>query len=299
MDRVSSWRLKIERAKEHCAALDAEVVAWVATKPITMTKEKDPDGRRHALVAEIVTPPLLDRWALMSGDCVHNLRSALDSLLYGIAIHETGLNPPKDEARLQFPITSSPEEFEVQKKRRLCSLSAAVQSEIEKAQPYKNPHQEFPPVLELLGSLNNFDKHRTLHVVAAVPHAASISDIVSTGDATITVSVYRTIITGRTEILSFTIEPPNPDLAYKYEAQITICIAHSPGPSKSPFSQLAAVLASLIEEVERIVSILEGVVGQMQNPVNVNLSQASHFRIDKAGVTVIKALPQTSEAGHT
>jgi hypothetical protein len=287
MDTASSWRLKIERAKEHCAALDAEVIAWVATKPITMTKEKDPEGRRHALVAEIVTPPPLDRWALMSGDCVHNLRSALDSLLYGIAIHETGLNPPKDEARLQFSITSSPEKFEEQK-NRIRTLSAAVQTEIEKAQPYQNPHPEFPPVLELLGFLDNIDKHRTLHVVAAVPHAASISDIVSTGDATITVSVYRTIITGKTEILSFTIEPPNPDLAYKYEATITICVAHSPGPSKSPFSQLAAVLASLIEVVERIVSTLEDVVGQMQNPVNVNLSQASHFKIDKAGVTVIK-----------
>jgi hypothetical protein len=288
MDTVSSWRLKVERAKQHFAALETETIAWLATKPIAMTKEKDVEGRRHALVAEIVNPPPLDRWALISGDCVHNLRSALDSLLYGIAIHETGLNPPKDEARLQFPITSSPEKFEEQK-NRIRTLSVAVQLEIENVQPYNNPHPEFPPVLELLGSLDNFDKHRTLNVVAAVPHAASIYDMAC---APTIVSVYRTIITGKTEVLSFTIEPPNPSLVYKYEATIVICVAHPPGPSKSPFSQLAAVLASLIEEVERIVTTLQRVVGPMQNPVSVNLSQASHFKIDKAGATVVKAMDQ-------
>ena len=108
-------------------------MAWVATKPITTTKDKDVEGRRHALVAEIVNWPPLDRWALMSGGCVHNLRSALDSLVYGIAIHETGLNPPKDEAQLQFPITSSADKFDKQK-YRIRTLSAAVQSEIEKVQ---------------------------------------------------------------------------------------------------------------------------------------------------------------------
>ena len=209
------------------------------------------------------------------------------SLFYGIAIHETSLNPPKDEAQLQFPITTSPDKFKAQK-YRIRTLSLAVQSEIEKAQPYNNPHSELPPILGVLGTLDNVDKHRTLNVVAAVPHAASIYDMVSRGDATMVVSVYRTIISGKTEILSFTIEPPDTALDYKFEAAITICVAHHPGPSKSPFSQLATVLAALIEEVERIADTLEGTVGELQNPVSLNLSQASHFRIDKDGATVIK-----------
>jgi hypothetical protein len=107
--------------------------------------------------------------------------------------------------------------------------------------------------------------------------------MVSTGDATMVVSVYRTTITGKTELLSFTIEPPDAALGYKCETAITICVAHQPGPSKRPFSQLATVMAALIEDVERIANTMEATVGPMQTPVSVDLSQASHFKSSKMG----------------
>ncbi|HEX3684996.1 MAG TPA: hypothetical protein VHU83_20850 [Bryobacteraceae bacterium] len=274
--------MKFERAKEHFGALDTEIRDWVGTGPMAIAKEKDAEGRRHIVFAEIVNPPPLNRWALIAGDCVHNLRSALDSLVYGIAIHETGLNPPADERALQFPITSSPDKFKEQK-NRIKSLSPAVQSAIEKAQPYNVPHPEFPPALELLGILNNFDKHRTLNVMAAVPHSASVEMIHSRQGAASSVTVHRTGVEGKTEILSFTMEPPDPDLSYKCVAMIAICVAHPPGPSKSPFSELAGVLHALIEEVERIVNCLEAVVGQIPGTAPINVKQTAHFTIDNGG----------------
>ena len=281
MDPNTSWRLKIGRAKEHLVALETELRAWVGTNPMAIAKEKDPEGRRHTVFAEVVNPPPLNRWSLISGDCIHNLRSALDSLLYGIAIHETGLNPPADETALQFPITISPAKFKEQKSR-IKSLSPAVQSDILKVQPFNVPHPEHPPVLELLGLLNNFDKHRTINVMAAIPHNASIEMIHSDNVAT-SVTVYRTVVEGKTEILSFTMEPPDPNLNYTCAAMIVVCVAHPPGPSKSPFSELAGVLHSFIEEVEKIVDGLEAIVGEMHAAPQGTLSQVAHFVLNKDG----------------
>lgn len=275
-DNTTSWRLKIHRAREHFAALDREIRAWVGTNPMAILKEKDAEGRRHTVFGEIVNPPALNRWSLIAGDCVHNLRSALDSLVYAIAVHETGLNPPADERALQFPVASCPNDFKKQK-NRIRSLSPIVQSEIEKAQPYNVSHPEFPPALELLGTLDIIDKHKMLNVVAAVPHRASVE---MTGHAVISdITMHRTGVDSKTEILSFTVDPPNRDLSYKCEAVIVICVAHSPRRSKSPFSELAGVLHTIIEEVERIVVALETVVGQISEPSPGSPKQTAHFMV--------------------
>jgi hypothetical protein len=195
----------------------------------------------------------------MCGDCVHNLRSALDSLIYGIAIHETGVNPPADEKVLQFPIVSSPDKLAGQK-YRIASLSPAVQFAIEKYQPYNVPHPEFPPALELLSALNNQDKHRMLNVVAAAPHRASVEVVHRSSDLRISsITAFQTIVSNKTKIVSFTVEPATPNLEYKCEAVFPICIVHTPGPSKSPFSELANVLNTLIDEVQRIATELPSV----------------------------------------
>lgn len=163
-----------------------------------------------------------------------------------------------------------------------------MRSEIEKVQPYNVPHSEFPPALGLLGALDIIDKHRTLNVMAAVPHSANIKMIHSRQGATLSGKFHRTAVEGKTEILHFTVEPPDPDLSFKCEATIVICVSHPPGPSKSPFSELAGVLDTLIAEVERIVAALETVAGQVPGTVPVNLNQSVHFSADKDGQLTLR-----------
>lgn len=255
---ASCW-LKIARAKEHFAILESEISEWVKTDSLRLVKEPDPTGGAHRVFVEVANAPPLDRWSLISGDCVHNLRAALDSLIYRIAIYQTGLNPPADEKILQFPIVSDPTAFAKQG-YRIASLSPAVRDEIERIQPYNRPHPEFPPLLELLSFLDNQDKHRTLNVVAAAPNEASVEMVHSEEFRISSVTAFQTIIAGRTEILSFTVDPPNPQLEYKCMLVLPMCIVHPPGPSKSPFSELANVLNSLIVEVENIAQTLAGVM---------------------------------------
>jgi hypothetical protein len=258
-NEIASCWLKIQRAKEHFATLQSEISAWMKTEFLRVVKEADAEGRVHRVFVEVINQPPSDRWSLIAGDCVHNLRSALDSLVYGIAIYQTGQNPPKDERVLQFPIVSSPAAF-LKQRYRISSLSTSVQSEIEKTQPYNRPHPEFPPVLELLNILSNQDKHRMLNVVAAAPNRASIEMVHSPDSRLLSVTAIQTIIVDKTEILSFTVDPPNPHLDYKCEMIIPVCILHPRGPSKSPFSELFNVLNSIIIEVETIANQLAQVV---------------------------------------
>lgn len=226
-----------------------------------VVKESDVSGSVHRVFVEVMEQAPLDRWSLMAGDCVHNLRSALDSLVYAIAIYQSGQNPPPDEDNLQFPIVSDPAKFPKQKTRRIKFLSQAVQNEIEKLQPYNRPHPGLPPLLELLSDLNNQDKHRTLNVVAASPHKASIDGLIlPVGSEVTSITAIRTIITDKAEIMSFTLEPPDLTLQYTCRVELPIYIVHSPGPSKSPLNELATVLTFLTEEVETVVGHLAAVM---------------------------------------
>jgi hypothetical protein len=241
--------LKIARAKEHFEALGTELLAWAQSGSMRIVKETAEEGRVHRVFVEPVAELPLERWALIAGDCVHNLRSALDSLPYEIAVMQTGQNPPPDEKLLQFPIVTDPTGFQNQI-HRIKTLSPAVRNAIEAVQPYNRPHPELPPLLQLLSFFNNQDKHRTLNVVVASTHRATVE---MTDAQPSSVTACRAAILGKTEILSFMMDPPAPNLEYKCFAVIPICIQHEPGPSKSPFNELAGVLEMLIGEVETVI----------------------------------------------
>lgn len=256
--------LKIGRAKEHFELLKAELIAWNNTdpKPYIVSRKCDPEGKRHSLIVNITKPPPLDRWALLAGDCVHNLRSALDSSIYALAVKESGTNPPPDFDSLQFPITDTAVKFAGQAARRLSALSAQTRARVERAQPYNRWHAEFPPLLRLLSDFDNIDKHRLLNVVIA-----NISEgKVSMGQRSIlaftplqipyNVGFHVGLIESGAEIMHFSLPTAQPDMDYKYDVTFVISISHPVGPSGRSFGELGYILEILIAEVERIVNDL-------------------------------------------
>ena len=134
MELASCW-LKIERAKEHFKILDSEVTAWMKTDPYRIRNQSDEEGRRYSAIADITNPPPLQRWSLITGDCIHNLRAALDHVVYALAVCESRSDPPPDQNLLQFPIADDAEGFNKQR-WRIKSLNIGAQTEIERMQPY-------------------------------------------------------------------------------------------------------------------------------------------------------------------
>ena len=77
--------LKLDRAREHLASLDSEWRRWRDGEPYRFAHEADPDTGENVIRLEVLERPP-PKFAVILGDCVHNLRSALDNLAYELAV---------------------------------------------------------------------------------------------------------------------------------------------------------------------------------------------------------------------
>src|SRR5208283_1653448 len=108
---LTSVNAKISRGINHAQAVESEIRAWMNGSPYRLVHEFNSDSTEHSLVFRVISKPELERWALMVGDAIHNLRCCLDHLVYAIAVHESGKNPPLNWDSLQFPIYDEPDRF--------------------------------------------------------------------------------------------------------------------------------------------------------------------------------------------
>jgi hypothetical protein len=99
--RLDSARAKWERAKIHAEQLLAEMKdACDGGNPrVTRTSRRfDSDTNEIVWTAEAIVPEIAPAWPLMIGECVYNLRCALDHLWWELAIDHLGREPTGDEA---------------------------------------------------------------------------------------------------------------------------------------------------------------------------------------------------------
>lgn len=98
MTRLVGARAKLRRAEEHLVAVHNDITTWIDSNPYTTPVESNPEGTEHRFVLRVHRPPNVDGWACLIGDCVHNLRSALDHLAWEVT------KPSNRNTRTEFPI---------------------------------------------------------------------------------------------------------------------------------------------------------------------------------------------------
>jgi hypothetical protein len=187
-------RLKVRRAKSEIDRLRGVEEIFRAEADYQVVRaELNPKTGQYRYRARIVHQPPLDEWGVWIGEIAHNLRSALDILVYELARLN---NAPADVRDTQFPIFRyrftktvagrSIVGFEGHRTSRrspkgtgrhmISRLSDVHQARIERLQPYRrkgvNTALGRPLVgrwnlLYRLAELNNADKHRLLQVVGA------------------------------------------------------------------------------------------------------------------------------------
>jgi hypothetical protein len=174
MGQYSVAKSRLHRAIAHGEHLGQ---LWSAMPPgrlCTPRARVDPTGNGVLIASDVGEIP--DELPLLLGEMLYQLRSALDSCIYQAAVYATKQDPPPDEGKLEFPITTNPKEWPSLAKRRLSDLPTPIQEAIERIQPYNN--QSLPPE-ELIKSVNRSlgilhelarkDRHRRLHVVGSWP----------------------------------------------------------------------------------------------------------------------------------
>ncbi len=174
---LTSFVLKLNRALDHLDALNEAVERFDEGDLYTPFIELDRQRRAVVRVKNITEPP--PEWSVLIGDCVYNMRSALDHLAYQLAVVHTGHPlPPQIEKSSAFPIFNSGPHFRRRNRKghptvtsglhKIRGVAPKAQAAIERLQPYhrrKHPSNELLWVLE---ELSNVDKHRLPHVAAHV-----------------------------------------------------------------------------------------------------------------------------------
>jgi hypothetical protein len=153
--------LKLARAKEHVDSL-ADVFRPFRSANFQVSTEGDPETRMRAVKVHFPKPD--PKTSTVIGDCLHNLRSALDHTVYQL-VQANGGEPTPDH---MFPIAISAQAFEKSARKRLRGISPAARAAIEAMQPYHfGPAANADP-LAVLAALSNIDKHRTLALTTVI-----------------------------------------------------------------------------------------------------------------------------------
>lgn len=250
MDDIAA---RLKRAEEHFDAFQREVNAWNHTRPYGIEKQVNSDFTRYSVIARIKGIPPTQRWSLIVSDCLSSLRSALDYLVYAIAIQESGMNPPPDEGKLQFLIADNLERFE-KSAWHIQSLTEETRRLIESVQPYHRPYPGLPPLLAILRDFNDSDKHRLLHVMVTSTAQGAFRDIRNVPDGTsIQIEATPFDVVDKTEIAALVFETPTPDVKYQFIADFVIAMTHTPSPDSAGFTDVSTILVRLIPEVRTVI----------------------------------------------
>lgn len=268
MDRhpLDGPRSKIDRAREHLHALTGEIDAWREAdrdRAPFADQSVDSDGVTHRIRFDWGDdPPPLLRWSLLTGDCAHNLRSALDHLAWQLALRD--VDEPGE--RTCFPIYGSREHYMMANKRGLPTprsglskidsiADRSVRQAIEDAQPFNGPFQLEHEPLWVLARIDNIDKHRLVLPVPTLPTNLEVDRLLlgfhgerpGPGEApVVNYSSADPLIDGEEFLTVHTMRPAT--MTMDLTLAIEVCVM--------PFSELLpvrAVLNRLADDVEHLI----------------------------------------------
>jgi len=168
---MESVDAKMVRAKEHLDTLYAEAgVFFESTKPKFILKSNE----REAWIVHYTEdsfPPM--RLGVLVGECVFNMRSALDNLVCGLIRTADSHAPCKGT---EFPICCDETRWKNNWRKYLKGVEPAAQNMIRHLQPcFRMSTAPEDDPLSILNVLCNSDKHRAVTLTLAYSHDLTVT----------------------------------------------------------------------------------------------------------------------------
>jgi hypothetical protein len=232
---IAGCRAKVDRAETAVEELASEWTAWLATDPYPSRVDVDHDMGEHRLYLDFSTPLPLS-FPVRIGEIAHDLRSALDHLVWREAVEILRREPTDDEARkIAFPIWRTRVAFKKSKIQGYVSPDAWTI--IESHQPYDRGKPKRSKALGLLHWINRIDKHRLLHggtVHIGYFNTLSLVDFDSDArliEAPVWGNVLGLPLKRETKIawLRFDPEGPDPNVRVKRTPSVNVSYGNAPG----------------------------------------------------------------------
>lgn len=150
---------RLDRARKHLEDFERQAARFINSIHHEVVTEKDSDGLNQLLRVKVKggkEPPL--RLSFIIGDCIHNLRSILDNLVWQLG-NLSGCSPQTLE-HIYFPVCETSVNFTTKLKLLNCLPQPAIDI-IESLQPYQGGNDPHLHPLWILNRLWNDDKHRS------------------------------------------------------------------------------------------------------------------------------------------
>jgi hypothetical protein len=170
---------RFDRALIHAKAFKA---IWESlVKPESFSTEIKLNANRTTGVVRAIHPDFPENdLAIEIGEMFYQLRAALDCAVYKAAVLAESIDPPSNEDRVEFPIYSSSKRFQGNPVND-SPFPSKLRDWLELIQPYnadKTENTELANLwrfLEILHDCARKDRHRKLHLIAAVPSSVQYS----------------------------------------------------------------------------------------------------------------------------
>lgn len=222
--------LKLWRAQCHLVDMQNEINAFFLQTPYRTVLYKHEAGLHHVLRVHTTQEPPVEL-PLMAGDCMQNMRVALDQLAWSLA-GISGKEPPGNTA---FPIYLTADDFHEKTKKgrpaarsglaKIRTMPKEARAIIEELQPYHAEDPELHP-LWILNKWSRIDRHRTLSIMfalndysdATVGRRSESGEFVPDPDMTAEEVLSSGAFYDGAELFRFTLKEPEPNAAVHYEA---------------------------------------------------------------------------------
>jgi len=256
-------RKRIDRAVTHANAFKS---IWKATvNPETYETVIEMNSDWTVGVAKFVHAPLPENdLALELGEMFYQLRAALDAAVYKVSVHSHGFDPPPKETRVEFPIYTEKERFEKSPTYKP-PFPKEIRDWLETIQPYNITkattleEQGLIVSLHLLHDCARKDRHRKLHVIAAVPTSFNYRIITTHGRVTSWQALEANLLEGKNEFLRFTMEgiTVGDGAKIKLDSDVTVEVALEEVPLVDP-GHTSLLLDRIFCSVDEVISKFEG-----------------------------------------
>ncbi|CAN5260839.1 hypothetical protein BH11ACT4_BH11ACT4_13740 [soil metagenome] len=163
-ESIAIWpEVKLGRAYTHMMEVQSRIEEWESLRPLR-TKVVQVSAQEVWITLDVVVQPPIELLASAFGDAIHNLRAALDAVVWEMATYG-GHRPPGEAAEkaVQFPLFDDPDKFK-KWADKVGSLSSPLRSRLEAQQPYRRAAtlatRGQVDTLLALHALDVTDKHR-------------------------------------------------------------------------------------------------------------------------------------------
>ena len=248
-------RLKVVRAREHLQEIHFQQGRFFESNPYSVTDEFDAKAGKHVFRIHVHRDPPKHRLAALVGDCVHNLRSALDHLVWRLSEDFGGSNDA--DTMTQFPIFRTEVGYDTRGINQIVRVGPGAAAIIRLLQPF---HFD-PPILHplwMIRELDNGDKHRELAVtaVAAKGYAQRIHPPKGT-QGTYRLRIIIEDIKDGEIIAELVLSPPDPQVGVETRWEFQIALTAPTVPYTDPRIFVMPFLDQLARRVSGVINCFE------------------------------------------